>query len=412
MRSQALVLLLISCFFVLSAKSQSDELLIQGQTGKLYLQHTVVAKENWYSVGRMYNISPKLIAPYNNLTMAKPLSIGQQLQIPLSTVNFSQNGQKSAAETLVPVYHIVQEKEWMYRVSVNYNKVAIPNLEKWNSINKDQVKAGMHLIVGYLKVNTAQSALASTAGRPPVTAGAGVEKPVAEKTAAEKVSADKTGAEQAREKSVDRASQDHMLAEKAAAEKVAADKTAAEKATHDKTAQEKGATEKAATDKITTDKIAADKLATDKKAADKTAADKAAQDRTAAEKLAADKAASAKEPKTTPLPVTPAGPAINFNGGYFKVDYADGTKVTSGQAGTFKSTSGWQDGKYYALMNNIAVGTIVKITLASNNKSIYAKILGQLPDMKESAGLTVRISNAAASELGQGDGRFTVDVKY
>src|SRR5882757_1310505 len=119
MRSQYLVLLLISFFFVKSARSQSDELLIQGQTGKLFLQHTVVAKENWYSIGRLYNISPKLIAPFNKLTMAKPLSIGQEIQIPLSAVNFSQNGQKAPAEVLVPVYHIVQDKEWMYRVSVN-----------------------------------------------------------------------------------------------------------------------------------------------------------------------------------------------------------------------------------------------------------------------------------------------------
>ena len=392
MRSQALVLLLISCFFVKSVQSQSDELLIQGQTGKLYLQHTVVAKENWYSVGRMYNVSPKLIAPYNNLTMAKPLSIGQQLLIPLSAANFSQNGQKSAAETLVPLYHIVQEKEWMYRVSVNYNKVPIPSLEKWNGINKDQVKAGMHLIVGYLKVNTAQSALASAAGRAPVTAGTGSDKAVAEKVVADKTVADKTAATAdktgaAAQKSVDRASQDHMLAEKAATEKVAADKVAADKVAADKMAADKAAQDRAAADKTTHDKSATEKAATDKIAADKLASDKKAADKVAA-------------------------PAINFSGGYFKADYVEGTKVTSGPAGTFKSTSGWQDGKYYALMNNVPVGTIVKIVLTSNNKSIYAKILGQLPDMKESAGLTVRISNAAASELGQGDGRFTVDVKY
>jgi hypothetical protein len=46
------------------------------------------------------------------------------------------------------------------------------------------------------------------------------------------------------------------------------------------------------------------------------------------------------------------------------------------------------------------------------SKSIYAKILGQLPEMKESAGLAVRVSNAAASELGQGDGHFNVEVRY
>jgi hypothetical protein len=62
-------------------------------------------------------------------------------------------------------------------------------------------------------------------------------------------------------------------------------------------------------------------------------------------------------------------------------------------------------------MNNVAVGTIVKISVAGTDKSVYAKVLGQLPDMKESAGLTIRISNAAAGELGTGD-RFNVDLRY
>ena len=81
-------------------------------------------------------------------------------------------------------------------------------------------------------------------------------------------------------------------------------------------------------------------------------------------------------------------------------------------AGTFKSTSGWQDGKYYALMNNVEVGTIIKVIAPATQKSVYAKVLGQLPEMKESEGLTVRISNAAASELGEPEGKFNVEVNY
>jgi len=33
-------------------------------------------------------------------------------------------------------------------------------------------------------------------------------------------------------------------------------------------------------------------------------------------------------------------------------------KIGFGNAGYFKSTSGWNDGKYYALMNNVGVGNI------------------------------------------------------
>jgi len=42
----------------------------------------------------------------------------------------------------------------------------------------------------------------------------------------------------------------------------------------------------------------------------------------------------------------------------------------SGEAATFKSTSGWQDGKYYCLHNGSTPGTIIKITNNTNITSI------------------------------------------
>jgi len=355
MRSKVVVSL-ISLLFLKTVHAQSDELIVQGQTGNLYLQHTVVAKENWYSIGRLYNLPPTTLAPYNKLAMTQPLSIGQQLQIPLTAVNFSQNGLKAAGESLVPLFYVIQEKEWMYRISVNHNKVPITSLEKWNNINKDQVRAGLHIIVGYLKVKTALSALATRTGGAPVAAATGpVTKPV-----------DKT--------------------EKPAESTVKQPEKIADKAT-DKTAAQAG-----------------------EKAVDKTEKP-AGTSTTVAPPATTTVAPPVTKPASTPAsPVSPSGKS--FNGGYFKTDFTDGGKSAEGAAGTFKSSSGWQDGKYYALMNNVPVGTIVRVTVGSSGKIVYAKVLGQLPDMKESAGLTIRISNAAASELGEGDGRFNVSVRY
>ena len=44
--------------------------------------HTVAAKESWYSIGRMYNVHPRDLATYNNLSLDKGLSIGQVIKIP------------------------------------------------------------------------------------------------------------------------------------------------------------------------------------------------------------------------------------------------------------------------------------------------------------------------------------------
>ncbi|HEY4205463.1 MAG TPA: LysM peptidoglycan-binding domain-containing protein [Puia sp.] len=362
MSLKVVVVAFISLLFMKTVRSQSDELLIQGQTGKLYLQHTVVAKENWYRIGRLYNLPPKELATYNKLDMTKPLSIGQDLQIPLTAGNFSQNGLKAGGETLVPLYHIVQEKEWMYRISVNHNKVSIASLEKWNNINKDQVRAGMHLIVGYLKVKTALSALAKSAGAN-ITA-------TTHAADAAKTPASVKGA--GNEKTAGN--------EKAAGnERAAGNEKLIRKDTMGNSAAAYG------TGKTTTP--ASTTVTTPAKTESETAAT-----------------------NTAVKPVSPTGKS--FDGGFFKNEYADGNKSGSGMAATFKSTSGWQDGKYYALMNNIPVGTIVRVTGGTSGKVVYAKVLGQLPDMKESAGLTIRISNAAASELGEGDGKFNVDVRY
>jgi len=378
MSLKVVVVALISLLCMKTVRSQSDELMIEGQTGTLHLQHTVVAKENWYSIGRLYNLNPKELASYNKLDMTKPLSIGQELQIPLTTANFSQNGVKTAGETLVPLYHIVQEKEWLYRISVNHNKVPVANLEKWNNTNKDQVRAGMHLIVGYLKVKTALSALATK----PTGTGKVEGGTVAATTApAGKAGAETVVAKQGRE-------------------------------TPAGAGNESGGSKDTMTHVKTKDTVVHTMMkkegGTVMPGAGKTEGGTATIGGGKTTTKTEDEAGAVKHDGAKPVSAS----GKSFNGGYFKNDYSDGSKTASGLAGIFKSTSGWQDGKYYALMNNVPVGTIVRVTGETSGKIIFAKVLGQLPDMKENAGLTIRISNAAASELGEGDGKFNVDVRY
>lgn len=83
----------------------------------------------------------------------------------------------------------------------------------------------------------------------------------------------------------------------------------------------------------------------------------------------------------------------------------------TGDAHVFKSISGWENKKYYVLMNDVAEGTLVRIT-SMNNKSVCAKVLGPLPEGKSSQGLILRMSNAAAAALGMGEEKFAVNVTY
>jgi LysM repeat protein len=345
LRIRFIILLIVVC----QAVSSQTGLIIQGSSPNLHLVHTVVAKENWYSIGRIYNLSPKDLAPYNKSSLDKPLNIGQLLKIPLTATNFSQNDKKLPDETFIPLYHIVAEKEGMYRLSVNYNKVPAANIKKWNSLSSDQLKNGTKLVVGYLKVKSDQSPIAS-GGSNKITVGGSA--PVAVQETAKPVT-----------KEIETKKNDD-LASKPAAQNPST--------------------------KTATSPVGAG--------------------------LPKEEPASApEEPNAKPEVINTSsnnGAPANHKGGFFKSQYNESGKTTTGNAGTFKSTSGWNDGKYYALMNNVPIGTIVKITFSSTNKSIYAKVLGQLPEMKESTGLAVRLSDAAASELGVAISKFYVDVKY
>jgi len=91
---------------------------------------------------------------------------------------------------------------------------------------------------------------------------------------------------------------------------------------------------------------------------------------------------------------------------------SDKRSEETGIAGVFKSTSGWDDGKYYCLHNSAPANSIVKITNTSNNKVVYAKVLDVIPNLKQNEKIIIQLSNAAANALGAGEENFECIVNY
>lgn len=89
------------------------------------------------------------------------------------------------------------------------------------------------------------------------------------------------------------------------------------------------------------------------------------------------------------------------------------TKDETVTAGIFKTTSGWQDEKYYVLIDAVSPGTIVRIVNPANSKAVYAKVLGEMSGIRQNEGYNIRISNAAATVLQiiEQD-KFIVKVNY
>ena len=328
MKKSLLLAIILFCFSFAHAQ---NELLVQGAEKSLYLSHAVSAGQNFYSIGRLYNVSAKEIAALNSLDMAHGLNIGQVIKIPLTSTNFSQSASKGR-----PVYYVVGASEGLYRVSLKNNKVLMANLRKWNHLTSDNIATGQKMIVGYLVSPEANNIVVQNTTPPPHV-------------------------EEVKKEAAPPKNEDVVVEKKEEPKKIIEEKKEEPK-----------------------------KLVEEKKA--------------------------------DPAPVNaPSNEIIlkDTEGGYFKTQFTAQVKSQpmkvdqTASAGIFKTASGWQDLKYYALMDKVEPGTIIRIINPTNNKSVYAKVLGQMSGIRQNQGYDVRISNAAASalEVVETD-KFIVRVAY
>ena len=321
------------------------------------------------------------MAPFNNLVLENGLSLGQSLKIPLVASNFLQTGNAADGEVLVPVYHIVEGKEGLFRISTHFNKLPIEKLKKWNNIKGDGVANGTKLIVGYLKVKKDLSSLVNMAIVKPAEISTIQEeapvKPIV--VAKEPVAA----------KQVETPVKPVVIAKEPIAVKQV----------------------ETPVKPIVVAKEPIQTIASVKKTE--------AVNLPVAEKIVKETVVAKPAKEIAPVIEAPltVGARKEFKGGVFKSDFDQQVRsgvLTSeiGVAGLFKSTSGWTDGKYYCLHNGSTPGTIVKITNTASGKTVYAKVLDQIPDIKQNTGLLIRISNAAAEELGVGEDKFDCSLSY
>jgi LysM repeat protein len=121
--------------------------------------------------------------------------------------------------------------------------------------------------------------------------------------------------------------------------------------------------------------------------------------------------------KNTPAIAKPDSTARNFNGGFFRDQFSSvrlmpPSEQKTGTAASFKSSSGWTDGKYYCLHNGAPVGTIIKLTAVDSQRTVYLKVLDVIPNIKQNAGVLIRITDAAADELGLKSAQFEATIDY
>jgi hypothetical protein len=329
----------------------SQELMVKSGSKGSYLEHKVAAKEGLFPIGRIYNVHPRYIANFNGIDFNKGLAIGQKINIPLTDTNFKQNVNKG-----VPVYYMT-EKESLANISVK-SKAQIGDLRGWNNLTIDNVSAGTKLIVGFLITNEMQDRVVTITPKTLVV-----------------------------EESVSNVKKQEATENKQPVNEPKKDVVVEESVSNVKKAEEqKKQTEPAVKE-------------------------------TPPEVKEEPKKEEAK--KTEPPVATPQGSMNEDGTGYFKNNFFQQVKtapVTKDQTVTssiFKTQSGWQDGKYYLLINGVEPGTIVKITNPSNSKTVYAKVLYAMDKIRENQGVDIRISDSAASSLAVSEtDKFILKVNY
>lgn len=330
----------------------SQDLIVKSGSKGLYLEHKVAPKEGLFPIGRIYNVHPRHIANFNGIDFNKGLAIGQQINIPLTDTNF-----KQTVNTGVPIYYKVAGNESLANISVK-NKAQINNLRAWNDLTADNVSSGTKLIVGFLISNELKDKVVTIT---PKTALA--------------------------EESVSNVKKQESSEKKPPVTESKKEITEEESVSNVKKAEE----QKKQTDPLITKEADIPKEEPKK---------------------------VEPEPKKTE-PVVKQPETINDGTGYFRNNFFQQIKtspLTKEQTLTssiFKTSSGWQDGKYYLLMNGVEPGTIVKITNPGNSKIVFAKVLYAMDKIRENQGVDVRISDAAAATLSVTEtDKFILKVNY
>ena len=344
------LLFALFCSVVFCVDAQTGQLNIKGSNKNHYIDHTVAPKEGLFAIGRLYNIHPRHIAAYNKIDLNAGLAIDQIIRIPLTDTNFTQKAKKGT-----PVYYTVGESEGLLKVSNVNNNVTMQKLREWNGLRNDNIAAGSKLIVGYL---ISPEMLA----RGPVK-------------------------EQAQVKSEKETAKTEGIKENAGKLPAAATKPVA-----------------------TTEKEVAKDEPQENKAEKEVAV---AEQPTAKTTPVQERRFEKSEPASVPQTIA------STDQGYFKTSFEQQVKIypaainSTVTSGIFKTTSGWQDAKYYMLMDKVATGTIVRVINPGNNKIVYAKVLGEMNGIRQNAGYDIRISNAAAATLGITEtDKFILKVNY
>ena len=127
-----------------SANTYIDSIGVENENGNQVILHKVESKETYYSIGRIYNISPQIIQKANN---AIALHIGTVLKVPTlrpyssAKINVPQvsTGRKDSETDIIE--YKVGPKEYLYSIAKRFN-TTIEEIKELNNLKSNNLKIG------------------------------------------------------------------------------------------------------------------------------------------------------------------------------------------------------------------------------------------------------------------------------
>lgn len=359
-----MIKLLIVAFSFLNAPAAKDSLGIETINGKVYVIHKVGEKETLFAISKRYGSTVDAVLAANPGVTGN-LEIGQILKVPYTPRVV---GNRTGGETI----HKVAEKETLFSISKMYN-VSIDELKQWNSLTSNALSLGQELVVKKRGVVAKQPVVANTV--PPMVSRKGTHTVEAKETMFSIARQYGISVQQLRDWNNiegNEISIGQVLFVVAPEKGIAASKEQPQ--------------QQPAKDVVKEQPVTTNQSVTTTKVPD------------------ANQVVTPPAEKEVKPPVKDQVITITES-------VKDSDEVLeSGQAELIEGTEG--NRKYLALHRTAPIGTILKVRNEMNNREVFVRVIGKLPDTALTDKVIIRISKSAYDRLGAIDQRFRVQVTY
>lgn len=358
-----MIKLLFLIAFSFHTQHPADSIGLETINGKTFVIHKVDEKETLYAISRRYRTTVQEILQYNPLA-STALEIGQILKVPYTPALRKPPG---------GVVHTVTAGETLYSISRQY-QVSVEALKQWNHLTNNALTIGQELVV---KRTAGQ--VASVSEQPD-------HRTMISKEGVHTVRGGETLFSIARqyEVSVDQLKNwNHLTGNELSigqnlyvVQPERAQQTTSTTHREDAAPVKGGDPESTATPDVAASPVKDNRAATDPAVAQ------------------------------TPGPTGQSAESIRISESLKTGDEI----IEEGLAELIEGTGG--NRKYLALHRTAPMGTILKVRNEMNNREVFVRVMGKLPDTAFTNKLIIKISKSAYDRLGAIDPRFRVEVTY